>query len=308
MIFEIYARGVATSRDAWVYSYSRKTVETNMRHMIENYNSEVDHYIQSCKGKPKEHCPDIDDVVDADPKRLSWSRGLKEDARKGRKYAFESESIVPGLYRPFSKQWLYFNRRFNDMVYQIPRLFPTPSHPNIVISVTGIGAGKPFSALIANIIPNLHLHDTGQCFPLYYYEKEEPSKSKPMDRLYSDSSHRSGTPGKENYIRHEAITDWALQSFKKQYRDDSIGKEEIFYYVYGLLHSPEYRSRYANDLRKMLTRIPFASDFWGFSKAGRELAHWHLNYETVDPFPLEEQIDENKISMMTPKDSFGWKR
>ena len=192
----------------------------------------------------------------------------------------------------------------NDRIGQWSRLFSTPSHPNIVISVTGIGAGKPFSALMTNIIPNLHLLDTGQCFPLYYYEKAEPSKSNPMERLYSDSSHRSGSQDQEEYIRHEAITDWVLESFRKQYHDKSIGKEDIFYYVYGLLHSPEYRSRYANDLRKMLPRIPFATDFWGFSKAGRELAHWHLNYETVDPFPLEEQIDENKISKMTPEEFF----
>lgn len=303
-LFLTYSSGVKTNRDTWVYSYSRKTVETNMRHMIENYNSEADRYIQSCKGKTEEQCPDIDEVVDADPKRLSWSRGLKEDARKGRKYDFEPESIVPSLYRPFSKQWLYFNRRFNDMVYQIPRLFPTPSHPNIVISVTGIGAGKPFSALMTNMVPNLHLHDTGQCFPLYYYEKAEPSKSTPMERLYLDSSDHSEAPGKEGYIRHEAISDWALKSLKKQYRDNSIGKEDIFYYVYGLLHSPEYRSRYANDLRKMLPRIPFAADFWGFSSPGRELAQWHLNYETVDPYPLEEQIDENKISKMTPEELY----
>ena len=260
--------------------------------MIENYNSEVDRYIQDCKGKPKEQCPDIDDIVDADPKRLSWSRGLREDAKKGRKYAIEQECVVQSLYRPFSKQWLYFSRRFNDMVYQIPRLFPTPSHPNIVISVTGIGSSKPFSAMVSNVIPDLEMISKGQCFPLYYYEKAEPSKSNPMERLYSDSSHRSGSPGQEEFIRHEAITDWALESFRKQYRDNSITKEDIFYYVYGLLHSPEYRSRYANDLRKMLPRIPFAPDFWGFSKAGRELAHWHLNYETVDPYPLKERMDK----------------
>ena len=272
--------------------------------MIENYNSEADRYIQSCKGKTEEQCPDIDEVVDADPKRLSWTRGLKEAARKGRKYAFEAESIVPSLYRPFSKQWLYFNRIFNEMVLQIPRLFPTPSHSNIVISTTGIGVTKPFSVLIADVVPDIQLHANGQCFPLYYYQKAEPSKSNPMERLYSDSSYRSGSPGQDEYIRHEAITDWALKSFKKQYQDNSIGKEDIFYYVYGLLHSPEYRFRYENDLRKMLPRIPYVSDFWGFSKAGTELAHRHLNYETVDPYPLEEQIDESKISRMTSEEFY----
>ena len=303
-LFSTYSSGVKTNRDAWAYSFSRKTIEANFRHMIENYNTEVDRYFQACKGKLKEQCPDIDDIVDADPKRLSWSCGLREDAIKGRKYAFEQDCVVQSLYRPFSKQWLYFNRIFNERVYQIPRLFPTPSHPNIVISVTGIGSSKPFSAMVANVLPDLEMISKGQCFPLYHYEKAKPSKSNPMERLYSDSSHRSGSPGQEEYIRHEAITDWALKSFKKQYQDNSIGKEDIFYYVYGLLHSPDYQSRYAKDLRKMLPRIPFAQDFWRFSKAGRELAHWHLNYETVDPWPLEEKTDKNIITRMTPKEFF----
>ncbi len=300
VLFSIYSSGVKTNRDAWVYSFSRETIETNMWNMIENYNSEADRYFQSCKGKSKEQCPDIDDIVDADPKRLSWSRGLREDAIKGRKYAFEQDCIVQSLYRPFSKQWLYFNRRFNDMVYRIPRLFPTPSHPNIVISVTGIGASKPFSALVTDTIPNLHLHDTGQCFPLYYYEKEDQSGETPIGKRFESVSRRSGSTEEAGYTRREAITDWALESFRKQYRDDSIGKEDIFYYIYGLLHSPEYRTWYENDLRKMLPRIPFVPDFWGFSKAGRELAHWHLDYETVDPWLLEEKKDENIISRMSP--------
>ena len=102
----------------------------------------------------------------------------------------------------------------------------------------------------------------------------------------------SETPDADGYVRREAITDWALGEFRKQYGDKAIGKEDIFYYVYGLLHSPQYRDKYESSLKKMLPRIPFAGDFWVFSKAGRELAQWHLNYETVEPYSLLESSED----------------
>ncbi len=115
----------------------------------------------------------------------------------------------------------------------------------------------------------------GQCFPLYYYDET------PRDDLLSKA-------GAEPYVRRDAITDAALAAFRKTYADDSITKEDLFYYVYGLLHSPEYKTRFEADLKKQLPRIPFARDFRAFSNAGCELARWHLNYETVEPFPLSQ--------------------
>jgi predicted helicase len=298
-VFSLKSRGLESTRDVWVYNFDRQECGSNIHRMIDFYNQEIVRYQKACEGRSKDDCPEPEDFVDPDPKGISWSSSLVPNVKRGKTATFDETKIVQSLYRPYHKSWLYFDGMMNHRIGQWSRVFPTPSHPNIVISVTGIGVTKPFSVVIADVIPDIQLHANGQCFPLYYYEKAEPSKSTPMERLYSDASHHSGAPGKEEYIRHEAITDWALKSFKKQYEDNSIGKEDIFYYVYGLLHSPEYLSRYANDLRKMLPRIPFATDFWEFSKAGRELAHWHLNYETVDPFPLEEQIDENKIARMT---------
>jgi len=137
------------------------------------------------------------------------------------------------------------------------------------------------------------MHDTGQCFPLYWYEKADEEKQKKNDMFASES-----TPDADGYIRHDAITDWSLEAFQKQY-DTAITKEDIFYYVYGILHSPEYKSRFAADLKKMLPRIPLAGDYWAFSKAGRELAKWHLNYEEVEPFPVTE---ENKRLVMEDDD------
>ena len=129
------------------------------------------------------------------------------------------------MYRPFTQEWLYFNRRFNEMVYQMPRLFPTPEHENMVISATGIGASKAFSALVSDCIPNLHMHDTGQCFPLYWYAKADDAEAPdPRVDMFSDEV----TPDTHGYIRHEAITDAALAAFQGHYRDTTISKEDLF--------------------------------------------------------------------------------
>ena len=285
VIFKTYSRGVATSRDAWVYNFSRKAVETNMQRMISVYNGEVDRYLMASERKANYTTQKTDNFLDTDSKNISWSRGLKADAEHGIKYEFEPDSIVLSHYRPYTKQWLYFNRRFNDMVYQMPRLFPTPAHHNLVISITGVGASKEFSALISSTLPNLHLHDTGQCFPLYWYERVKNNKPNGTTELFSVSNE---SPDAEGYVRHDAVSNWAMGEFRKHYQDEAISKEDIFYYVYGILHSPEYKQRFAADLKKMLPRIPYTSDFWAFSEAGRKLADWHLNYETVEPYPLDE--------------------
>ena len=161
------------------------------------------------------------------------------------------------------------------MRYQIPKLFPTPDTKNLVICVSGIGVTKDFTALITDIIPDLEVVGKSQCFPLYYYEERQ--KSSPT--LFDAGS------GNE-FIRRDGVSDFILERAQKMY-SNRITKEDIFYYVYGILHSPEYRTRFANDLKKMLPRIPLVDEpreFWLFSKAGRELAELHINYETVPPY------------------------
>ena len=284
-VFSIYSLGVVTNRDAWAYNFSRSRLEANMSSMIETYNRETARYAQACEGLAKDVRPEVEAIVDADPKRISWTRSLKADAKKHKIYGFEQASLAPSMYRPFTKEWLYFNRRFNEMVYQMPRLFPTPEHENMVISATGIGASKAFSALVSDCIPNLHMHDTGQCFPLYWYAKADDAEAPdPRVDMFSDEV----TPDTHGYIRHEAITDAALAAFQGHYRDTTISKEDLFWYVYGILHSPEYKEQFASDLKKMLPRIPYAGDFCAFSQAGRSLGDWHLHYETVEPYPLTE--------------------
>ena len=308
-IFSVYSNGVKTQRDAWAYNSSRMEVETNMLRMIEAFNDENDRYLERCQDKPKEKWPQVDDVINTDPRRISWTRALKADARRGKVYKFESSSLRQSMYRPFNKQWLYFNRRFNEMVYQMPTLFPTSAHRNVVISCTGVADRKGFSVLATDHLPSMHLTDTGQCFPLYWYEKSEAPAL--VGDMFDAPGGGAGQPVEHGYIQHDAITDWALNNYRKHYRDETIGKEDIFWYVYGVLHAQDYKTRFAADLKKRLPRIPFAGDFWVFSRAGKALAKLHLGYESAAPYPLIEEkrgldIDPRSFYHVT-KMTFGKK-
>ena len=273
--FEVYSAGVKTNRDAWAYNFSSADVLMNMRRMVDFYNSQVEKFGTL---RPQEDIgSDIEitaRLIDRDPQKISWSQELINDLQLGRRAEIRDDKAIQSMYRPFCKQWLYLDRQLNNRVYQIPRIFPTPNHPNLVIHANSGDARRPFSALITDVIPDLHLHDMGQGFPLYYYEEAaDPS-------LFLSEEILNG------YTRHDSITDSTLTGYQKRY-GNKVVKEDIFYYVYGVLHSPEYRELYAADLKKMIPRIPMVSDFWAFSRAGRELGEWHLDYETVDPWPLD---------------------
>jgi predicted helicase len=168
-----------------------------------------------------------------------------------------------------------------------------------VISVIGVVERKGFSVLAADHVPNLHLTDTGQCFPLYWYERigsavDESEDGPASSDLFHDQSIGSHEEADEaGYIRRDAISDSALNEFRIGCEDSSIGKEDLFYYVYGVLHAPSYRTKFDASLRKVLPRIPMpagAAAFWAFSRAGRALAALHIGYESVEPFPLQEEV------------------
>lgn len=292
-IFGVYSRGVATSRDAWAYNFSRNELVSNMTSMIDAYNREVAVWKTALDGRTKRT---VDKIVDHDPKNNSWSRGLKKDAERLVPHAFDKNSVVSSVYRPFTRQWMYFNKSFNDMTYQMPKLYPKSGTHNISICLTGKGGSKPFSALVTDATTDLQMHANGQCFPLYWYEKADTSNSAAPTLALGGPS---GTPDEHGYIRRDAITDWALNKFRTHYADQSITKEDLFWYVYGILHSPEYSDRFADNLKRMLPRIPLAGDFWAFSRAGRQLGEWHLGYEAVAPYPIEE---ETKRLVMEPDD------
>lgn len=283
-VFGVYSQGVKTNRDAWAYNTSASALGTNIRRLIEAYNVNLERYAAMRRGTPKDKWPAVEDVVDTDPKHISWTQDLKADCIRGKPLEYEHTSQVICTYRPFSKQWLYFNRRLNWSSYLLPRLFPSTRHRNVAISCIGVADRKGFSVLLADQVPDHHLTDTGQCFPLYWYEKSNESAT-PQGEMFA----AAGTPDADGYIRRDAVTDWALEQFRQHYRDPGIGKDDIFCYVYGVLHSPEYKQRFAADLKKMLPRIPFARDFRAFCNAGRTLGDLHLNYETIEPYPLTEE-------------------
>ncbi|MGY0503969.1 DEAD/DEAH box helicase [Luteimonas sp. e5] len=279
-IFENYSQGILTARDAWAYNASQQAMVGNMKRMIRFYNSERKRFSEAVEGQaPKDKKAKVDKFIDTDASKISWTANLKQELVMDRKHSFESDGVVQSLYRPFTKQWAYFNRRLNERVYQMPRLFPHADSENLVICTLGTGSSKGFSALIGNTIPNYDNIEKGQCFPLYLYDTAQETNN-------DDSDDKPGlfAGDASQGERRDAITDTGVAHFQTAYPGETISKEDLFYYIYGILHSPDYRERYADNLSKELPRIPRVAstkDFWAFSQAGRDLAELHLNYETV---------------------------
>ena len=293
-LFDNFSQGILTARDAWCYNASQQALAASMQRMIGFYNTEREHFNLAYGTLDKtEKAQKIDAFIESDSRKISWTHNLKQMLLKDTPTVLNNSHIVPSLYRPFTKQWLYFDRQFNERVYQMPRIFPDATVENRVICVSGTGTRSGFSVLMTKELPCYDMIEKGQCFPLWLYESATtPEKIgiAPQVEMFDD------TPGKglfdENtpvYTKKEAITDEGLAHFQSTYQGETIGKEDIFYYVYGLLHSEDYRARYADNLMKELPRIPCvktAEAFWAFSEAGRKLAELHLNYETVQPYPL----------------------
>jgi len=254
--------------------------------MIEFYNAELERFLSVFGALPKlEMLERIDSFATIDQTKINWTQSLKEEMGKRKRLVFEPASLVPSLYRPFTKQRLYYNRRLNERVYQMPSIFAEPSSQNLAILINAKYNGNGCLALISNALPDLHCNGDSQCFPLYLYEEINADEAcEPQSHLFASAKTRT---------RRDAITDNGLAHFQSAYPGETITKEDLFYYVYGLLHSPDYRERYADNLSKELPRIPrvkSAADFWSFSNAGRDLADLHLNYETV-PMYADAKID-----------------
>lgn len=301
-IFENYSQGVLTARDAWCYNPSKSKLTENMSRMIEFYNQEVKRFeSEYSEIDNKTKSTKVDNFINTDPSHISWTRSLKQELVKNRQFNFDSESISKSLYRPFTKQYVYFNRRFNEMVYQMPRVFPVSESVNKCICVLGAGSKKRFSAIVSDVLPNYDGMEKSQCFPLYLYELIGTEQgSSPQGSLFDapEKDLFDKDIDKPKYKRRDAITDDGLAHFQTAYLGETITKEDLFYYIYGLLHSEDYRIRFADNLSKELPRIPAvkkAEDFWAFSSAGRKLADLHLNYETVEPYPVKIDTRGKKL-------------
>lgn len=289
----IYCRGLETARDGWVYQSNKCELLERIRGSIEFFNSESDRFKER---NALDRNVLAKDIVSYDDTKISWSRAFITDIENKRKKTFDEKCCVKSVYRPFYKQYLYFSREQNNVVSRMDSFFPNPLLNNLVICVSGLGGSKENTTIVTDLIPDLNCLDSGtQCFPLYYYEERQQQQ-----RTLFDTNEGNG-----NYIRRDGVSDFILERAKKQY-GKNVSKEDIFYYVYGFLHSKEYRETFANDLKKILPRLPLVEDvkdFWAFSKAGHKLAELHLNYETVPPFEgVNTVISEQH--MMLPEEFY----
>jgi len=251
-IFKLYSLGVATNRDDWVYGFSPKEVTTKVQRMIANYNSEVFRYKSA--NRPK----DVDGFVNNDKNFVKWTDRLKEALQDQQELKFIKAHVRNSLYRPFAKQSLYFDHLLNQRRYQQHYIFPKPvcENENRALIVPANGARSPFWSLSSNVIPNLAFVsiDAAQCFPLYHYvEVEDQAELKKNNA----KKVKVGRKKKKHFERRENVTAKALTLFQIFYEDAGITREEIFHYVYAVLHHPAYRTRYAENLKRDLPRIPF---------------------------------------------------
>lgn len=278
-IFGLYSRGLATSRDAWCYNLGESELEANVYRLISNLNA--------IAAGSNEFDPE-------DSAHVNWTSSLRADVKRGRSLAFREDSLRLGLYRPFMKSWVYFDRSLNEGIYRLASIFPTTAHSNLAIG-SSREARSPYAVLLSNQLPDLESVSKAQWFPRYTWEPVEASDGGfNFDGL--------GDPDDvivDGYRRVDNITDHTLEEYRKVYGDESISKDDIFFYVYALLHHPTYRELYEADLKKMLPRIPRCSGFHEYARVGRELAALHLNYEDVPKANLTE-----KWSMVVPDDEF----
>ncbi len=265
-VFDINSSGVGSGRDPWVYNFSPDALMQNVQKCIDTYNADLkrfnarfrEAFKQRAKGvKSSELYKQLNDQeITTDKTKIAWTRALKQEFIKNKNLQkSHKDRIRLAMYRPFNKQWLYFDKNLNEEQYQLPKIFPNKDAQNVVIN-TGVGNGKNFSALVSDCISSYGLISPNQAYPLYYYD------------------------GLGN--RHYAISGYALNLFRRHYEDNSIAEEEIFYYIYAILHHKGYLEKYKNSLTKEDPRIALSEDFKELSILGKELAELHLNYESEE--------------------------
>lgn len=280
-VFTINGPAIATGRDTWVYNFSKKNLETIVNNLISFYNEQEKHYIEA-----KKKNINLENFISHNPADISWTVNLKKYLENSLTLNY-SDKIINSLYRPFSKSNIYFENHLIERPGISRILFPTERQKNLIIAIMGLGGNKDFSTIISDIYVDYQTQFNCQIFPLYWYE-ENPN---PQGSLF-------GSAEDDKYIRHDGVSDWILKEFRTRLHNTKITKQMIFYYVYGLLHSKEYRETFAADLKKSLPRIPIVDTieaFLDFEKAGELLAKLHLQYEEVKPYPGVRVIDTRSV-------------
>ncbi|GAA7137685.1 hypothetical protein ID0308_00010 [Helicobacter pylori] len=275
-IFDINSGGVVSGRDPWMYNFSPNALMQSVQNCIDTYNADLkrfnevfrEAFKQRAKGvKPADRYKHLNDKeITTDKTKIAWTRSLKKGFIKNENLPESGmERVRLALYRPFNKQWLYWDKTWNEEQFQLPKIFPDKSAQNVVIN-TGVGNGKDFSTLVIDFISDFNLMISNQAYPLYYY-----------DDLGN---------------RYNAISGYALNLFRRHYKDNAITEEEIFYYIYAIFHHKGYLEKYKNSLAKEAPRIALSEDFKELSTLGKELAELHLNYENGE---MHESVKHNLL-------------
>ena len=291
--FASEAVGVATSRDPWVYNFSTGKITENVSNTIDFYNEQKSLFIKARTQNP--HVK-VENFVSNDDNKISWSDLLRRRASSNVGLDYRDNSITHALYRPFVVQNLYYGEGLIERPGQWSQLNPYNNRENRFICLNSKNLSKDFSCLITDKTPDYHIVGDSHCFPLYWYQLNPNVQKTLFDGAKTENA----------YIRRDGITDWILKEIRKRFGNaKEITKETIFYYVYGILHSRDYRERFAADLKKSLPRIPIVEsvgDFMDFSQYGRKLAELHLHYETVPPYPGVVVRGDRAANPDTPAD------
>ena len=290
VFFNITSNGIVTNRDPWVYSFSRNQLKKQMKDTIGFYNKQVEIIKNKELESNKLNTKRLEEIINTDTKKISWSRGLKNSLKKLKKDEFENENISMSLYRPFVKQNLYFSKKWIE----------NPSKQNkfknqIAIGTTGTGIKKEFSLIILNNIGEIQTLANANYYPLKYTDDKKNTKG--------DSLHILNTNNELN----DGITDFIHNLAKEKYGVPRITKEDIFYYVYGFLHDSNYRKKFKSVLKKEIPRLPLVEeykDFKQYSDIGKELANLHLNYEKLEKLPYILVSGEEKNNFTVEKIKF----
>ena len=288
--FSTVAIGVASNRDAWVTNFSAIQLAKNINETISFYNKNL---ISNITNESELNVSS----------KISWTRSLRKRYSKNILLDYNNQYIMPFSYRPYNKINIYYDKPLIESPGVWGKLFPALRKDNLVICVSGVGSSKNFSVLLSDKLVSLDYNEKTQCFPLYWYEEKE-------EDVMADIFAMADEPKAKQYIRHDGVTDYILHEAREKYSTNAITKEDIFYYVYGFLHSEEYRKQFAADLKKMLPRLPLvenAVDFKAFSEAGRKLADLHLNYEKR-PKPEQVIVERNADDYIVEKMKFKSKQ
>ncbi len=284
-IFKLFSRGVLTQRDDWVYDFSEENLTQKVRFFIKTYQKT------------------LEDNEFKDKNNIKWDRELTSYLKRRIHKELNQEQIISSLYRPFIKQYLYFDKHLNGMTYQWFNIYQK-SQENYYLCFSGLGGSKPFQCLITDTITCLDFLEKTQCLPLYTYENgakidnitdwgleqfreyyqpsppQPPSLSERGGRRLSDNSSSPHPVGEGLGVRANPPTGEKLGVRK-------ITKLDIFHYIYAVLHNPKYREKYEQNLKRDFPRIPFYPNFNQWKNWGQKLMELHLNYENVTPYPLK---------------------